>query len=235
LRHILPAIVLFGVSCGDPLAGADYRGEAIFKLEGQISTVQTLPDELRNAEFAVSMFWSPDEPAGTTRLIEQPSVTTTVHFPSTFILRVFEAPAEEHFPSADALAAFGLVLIYVDANGDRHYDRTAGDSLVGGSLLRGLLYAREDLEAAESPSGEALAAGFNVVDLPLDPESCMMSMPPPRGDGFDGPIFGCAEGGRCPPGAVCDPEDRICVASGVFELVILNQFLLERAFCRPPP
>jgi hypothetical protein len=221
------------VACGDPLAGTDYRGEALFKLEGQVLTVNTLPEPLRDAEFAVSMFWSPNEPLETRTLVEQPSVTTTVRFPSTFTLRVFEAPAEQHFPSADATTAFGLVLVYVDMNHDRRYDFSSGDRLLGGSLNRGLLYAKSDVAAESSPSGEALSAGFNVVMLPLESTTCM-GMPPPMGaPNFDGPRFGCGEGRPpCPPGTTCDFMDGVCAASDVFELVIVPGFGLDHAFCR---
>lgn len=226
------SMLVFVSACGDPLAGTDYRGEPLFKLEGQISTVETLPDELRDAEFAVSMFWSPNDPVETTTLIEQPSVTTTVRFPSTFTLRVFEPPADEHFASTDAATAFGLVLVYVDADNDRRYSAAAGDQLLGGSMNRGLLYARDDVDAASSPSGNALTAGFNVVELPLIESSCSgFTQPPPHSGGSGGPRFGCGDGHPCPPGTSCDIEDNICAASDVFELVIRTRFQLMRAFC----
>ncbi len=223
-------------ACGDPLADTSYRGEPLFKLDGQISTVETLSSELREANFAVSMFWSPNDPIETTTLIEQPSVTTTVRFPSTFTLRVFEPPAAEHFSSSDAQTAFGLVLVYVDADNDQHFDASAGDKLVGGSTDRGLVYALSDVAAEDSPSGEALVAGFNVVDLPLQEQSCamMMWMMGMRGGG-DGPEFGCGGERGCPPGTTCDPSEMICASSEVFELVIRTRFELQHAFCGRAP
>src|SRR5262245_48048293 len=115
------AMVVLGLAlsaCGDPLVSGDYRGEPIFKLEGQIATIAVLPSELRDADFSISLFWSPlrDPTAPDPVLIEQRSVTTTVRFPSTFELRVFQPPAEEHFASSDSAWVAGLLLVYVDSD-----------------------------------------------------------------------------------------------------------------------
>jgi xanthosine utilization system XapX-like protein len=232
-----PLIALVALTgCGDALVGGSYRGEPLFKVEGQIASIGVLPEALREADFAISVFWSPFEApmSRMPRFVEQSSVTTSVRFPSSFELRVFEPPGEAHFASADDAWVPGLLLVYADLDGDRSFRPEAGDVLVGGGLAQGLLYARLDVPAAESPTREALSAGFSVVDLPLGREACAA---PPMRRGDDprrmepGSSF-CGDGRGCGPGTVCDPEDRICVPDTQLQLQIVPEFRLQQPFCR---
>ncbi len=218
-------------SCGDPLADAAYRGTPIFKLEGQITTVDLLPPELLDATFGVSIFWAPEGDLTDPRLVEQPSVTTDVRFPSTFELRVFEPPNDLHFGSATAAWVVGLVLAYVDQDADGVYAEGAADELIGGSLRRGILYARTELESSQSPNLQVVRQGFSVVDLPL--RTTCAALPRPqlmgrRGGGFS---FTCDQ--ECPAGFVCDARERVCRPDETFNLLITPTFDLRSVICRP--
>ena len=229
LRAFPLMALLMLVACGDALTDARYRGAPIFKIEGQITTRNPLPEELLDANFAVSMFWTPNEDLGQPMLLEQPSVTTDVRFPSTFELRVFEPPTDEHLGSDVAPWGVGLVLVYVDADNNGRLAPFSDDLLIGGSIARGLIYARTALEPIDSPTGEALPAGFSVVDLPLN-GSCESLPRKPVYGRFFAAGRGCS---GCPGGFVCDASERVCVPDESFNLVILPDFGLASVICEP--
>ena len=56
MRALVVSIALLPLACGDALVSGEYRGEPIFKLEGQITTISVLPETLRDAELSISLF-----------------------------------------------------------------------------------------------------------------------------------------------------------------------------------
>ena len=217
-------------ACGDSLTTADYRGAPIFKLEGQVTTRITLTEDLRNADFAVSLFWAPDGDLSAPTLVEQSSVTTNVRFPATFELRVFEPPGDEHLGSAETPWGVGLVLVYIDGDGDDRYTLDSPDELVGGSVSRGFVFARTDLSPDASPTGEALSAGFSVISLPLGAACSTLPRSPFSGRTRGSNAISCSSG--CRPGFVCDDEDQVCIPDETFNLVIVPDFALTSVICR---
>lgn len=231
-ERLFALLLVLTAGCGDPLTDAAYRGAPILKLDGQITTRGLLSADLLDSDFAVSLFWAPDNSAP--KLVEQSSVTTDVRFPSAFELRVFEPPTDTHFGDADAAWVVGLVLVYSDANVDARYEPNSDDEFVGGSLFRGLVYARSDIEASDAPHGQALSAGFNVVDLPFARECKSLKRRSPGGgpsqNGFNPMVQACAEG--CRPGFVCDEREGVCAPDETFNLLIDPEFALAHAICR---
>lgn len=221
--------LLLGLAaCGDALVDADYRGQPIFKLEGQITARRALPEEQLDASFVVSVFWAPTSGGRVLGLVEQDSLTTSVRFPATFELRVFEPPSDEHFGSARAAWVVGLVLVYIDADGDRRF--TAGvDDVVGGSGSRGLVYARSPVAAPASPTQSRLEVGFGVVDLPLDGGCDALASR--RGETME-PLERKVCNGGCPEGLVCDQRERVCRPDETFVLFIDTAFAPLAAVCR---
>lgn len=223
------------VGCGDALVSGDYRGEPIFKVEGQITAITPLQGALADADLSISLFWSPlkDPTAPNQELFEQKSVSTTVRFPATFQLRVFEPPGDDYFASADASWVAGLLLVYVDSDADGLFD--GSEPLVGGMRGRGLLYARTALAGADSPTGVPLAAGFNVIDLPFTQVTCEQGGQMDHRGGGGGPMsFGCAADRPCREGLVCDLTDRTCRPSETLQLTIEPNFMLGRPLCMRP-
>lgn len=237
MRGAIAAISALSVAgCGDALVGTDYRGDPIFKLEGRIASVGALPEAIEDASFLVSMFWVPTTTSTAERRLEpreQPSVSTNVEFPATFVLRIFEPPEDLHYASDDSSWVIGLLLVYADMDGDSVFDPIGGDQIIGGTLRRGILYARGPVEADASPNGEALEPGFTLVDLPL---RCPRE-PKATGDAWNRdppPPFNCDPRHPCRPGSVCDPVDRVCVAAEPLVLEIVGSFHPDRSLCGPP-
>jgi hypothetical protein len=220
--------------CGDPMVSADYRGEPIFLLTGEVESVgpgsvQLAPDETA----LVSMFWNTNLSRRSQRLLPQDSVSAAVQFPSTFEVRFFDPPETKHLVADDGRYGVGLLLAFVDADGDRTFD--AGERLIGGSLDVAIIWASETIPATESPFARELPSGFSLIDRPF--ASCMRRPPrdgrePRIEDGQRGPS--CASDATCPDGLVCQPTFRVCVPKETLKLVIAADFDLSRAACRDP-
>ena len=230
IRYVL-AVGVVASACGDSLTDSTYRGAPIFKLEGQITNASPLPPDLVDEAFGVSIFWAPRTTFPDPDLVEQSSVTTAVSFPSNVELRVFEPPNDEHFGSSTAGWVVGLVLVYVDADVDGAFDERAGDRLVGGSISRGIVYARTALGAGQSPNGVALDEGFATTSLPLDQSCGALPFSPVSGSRQGGPPGSCRNG--CGPFFTCDDREFVCVPVEAFVLSISSNFSLRSAICRP--
>ena len=215
--------------CDDPLAAADYRGAPIFKVDGQVLARAPLPRRLADADFRVSIFWAPSDERADPKPVEQPSITANLRFPSFFELRVFEPPTDAHLGSPEDAWGIGLVLIYADIDGDGDYRRRAGDEFVGGNVARGLIYARTELDAADSPNGEALPAGFSLVDLPLNEPCDRLPIKLAAGQSPRRPRPSC--GGGCQPGFRCDRGEDVCIPDEVFNLETKGDFKLSQTIC----
>lgn len=231
MRALLFLSILLGASCGEPLVGAEYRGSPIFKLSGQVLARRALPDELLEETFIVSIFWARGGLVIRPDLSEQRSVTTQVSFPATFELRVFEPPTDDLFGSADESWIVGLALVYVDTDRDGRFS-SGTDTLIGGSTNRGLLFARAQTDAENSPTGAALEAGFSLLDLPV--EASCGDVPLARGvsppEGLRNFAGSCTSG--CRPGFVCDVADGTCAVAETFTLFVDTGFTLAALLCR---
>jgi hypothetical protein len=220
--------------CGDPMVSADYRGEPIFLLNGVIESVGPGSVQLAPGETAlVSMFWSVSLSRRAPRLLPQDSVTAAVQFPSTFEVRFFDPPEPKHLVADDGRYGVGLLLAFVDADGDLAFD--PGERLIGGSLDVAIIWASETIPPNESPFARELPSGFSLIDRPF--ATCMRR--PPRDDreplvqgGQRGPS--CASDATCPEGLICQPTFRVCVPKETLELVIVADFDLSRVTCRDP-
>jgi hypothetical protein len=226
--RLLP-LALALISCGDPLVDNTYRGEPIWFVEGTINAPEKLDDDLSlGDDVRASLFWIPnlsvlDQPV----LVEQSSVTAEVRFPATFEVRVFEPPDVSHFVNFDDRYAAALLLIYVDKNLDGFYG--AADQVVGGTLNKVLLFARETVPAEASPTGEPIPVGFSLGQPPLVcPQTASgreepLPLPPER-LGFC-EIEMCPEDWNCNLWGFCEPEYPLTIT------VLESQFIPKDILC----
>lgn len=147
--------------CGDPLGGADFRGDALFTFSGQVAIVEQLGAGERDAR--VSVFWV-SEITSSEMGVEQASTAVEVSFPSTFEVHIFHPPGAEHFIAGGAYA-LGRLLVYDDADGSGAW--SAGDELLGGAHNKVLVYAADDVPGGESPTGGPIPRGYALATLPL--------------------------------------------------------------------
>ena len=228
MRRILFA--LLSISCGDPILDTAYRGEPIWFAEGTINAPEQLEGLKLGDEVRASLFWIPnlskdENPV----LVEQTSVTAEVRFPATFEVRVFELPALDHYVESDGRYAAALLLIYVDEDRDGFY--SGYDRLVGGTLNKVLVFAREVVPAEDGPTDDELPVGFSLVQPPLKcpqydgtpffPEDARL----PDGPGFCA-MNPCPEQTRCNDTGWCEPQ---------FPLTIqVREFIAKDVLCLPP-
>lgn len=220
MRNLLSGKAFSGallVGCSGGLVDASYRGEPLFSVRGQVLQVQDIA--LTEHPVRVALFWSPtgQTDLDPTQLSEQPAVAVGISFPAAFTLNVFEPPAEAQMrPDGTAI---GVVLVYQDRNGDGQLN--AGE-LIGGASDRAIVYTREGVPAAASPTRDALQPGFQLVRVPSscgEATSCVL----PLG-------AGCAsdadcQGGRCFdddlfPGGYCalPASEAVCIPPGAAAL-----------------
>lgn len=222
------ALVLGLVGCGDPLVQASYRGEPILRLVGRIAALRGVAVQ-PNEEALVSMFWNTDPSSRPPALVEQQSVSTNVEFPNAFEVLVFDPPTEAHLLTSDPRLAVGFLLVYADADGDRRFG--PGDRIVGGNVSKALVWALEEVPAAEAPFGVSLPTGFSLSNLGQMPCELMPrdDRPPNR---IAPPVKACTDDASCPPEFACDEAFRVCVPRDSFDLVIGEDFDLAAAGCR---
>jgi hypothetical protein len=196
---VLAALVI--ASCGDPIVDTTYRGEPIWTVEGTISAPEQLDGLSLGDEVRASLFWIPNLSAQEQLLfVEQTSVTAEVRFPATFEVRVFEPPTLDHFNQFDSRYATALLLIYVDEERDGFYSGT--DRVVGGTLNKVLVFAREAVPLEDSLTNAEIPIGFSLLQPPF---KCPNSAGPGRE--FDSPIpdrFGYCEMQQCPDDSKCN-------------------------------
>jgi hypothetical protein len=194
LRRLVAGALLL-VACGDPLVEQGYRGAPLYTFTGQIGSVSG--GSTFEAPVRAAVFWSID---GTTNLhgdlVEQSAIALAVRFPGTFEINVFEPPRDVPWKDPQAPVRVGLVLVYEDVNGNHRLDP---GELRGGARNEALLYVERAVPAAASPTGRALAPGFQAQRLPM-----------PCG------VPSATAGGDCgvPLGASCD-TDADCGTGGL--------------------
>jgi len=139
----LLAAVLVG--CGDPLVGADYLGEPLAVVDGQV----ILEDDRGDIDWSklhVSLFWSGG--SSVDRRSEQQVVVET-QFPALYTITVYTPPPERVLhPVGDGSAsvALGMPLLYLDEDADQRWD-PATERVLGGALDAILVYTTAPLEA----------------------------------------------------------------------------------------
>lgn len=202
------AAVLFAlaawVGCGDALVDERYRGEPIFKAKGTIDA-QAAASSFVDGTVRASIFWQTEGGA----LMEQQSLSTQVEFPSSIEVLVFYPPPHQALvKAASSSYAVGMVLLYVDLDGDRRFD-DGQDRFVGGDTRNGFLYSPAQASAEASPTGTALAAGFSLVNLTT---LCNWRRAQTGQDPLpDYPR--CRTGRVCDQGYVCRAATRVCTPS----------------------
>lgn len=213
--------------CGEPLVDADYRGEPILRLVGRISALRG--DALATDDEAlVSMFWNTDLGIEPPPLVEQQSISTNVQFPNEFEVLVFDPPTEQHLLQNDARLAVGFLLVYADRDGDRIFG--AEDAIVGGNIKKALMWATEDVAAADAPFGADIPAGFSL--LRVGEMQCEASLSSARlSMRASTTVRMCSSNDDCPRDFSCDTTFRVCVPRDGFDLVIGEDFDLMGASC----
>lgn len=220
--------------------GADYRGEPLFSVPGQV--LQFDSTALSGAPIRVSLFWSPagETDAATQGLLEQTSVSVAVSFPAAFALHVFEPP-EPRFRTSDGLG-FATIRVYQDTNRDGRYSE---GELVGGAEERAVVWSAAPVAAGESPTREALSAGFQLVRLPAPCGSSTCALPLDAACTVDedcggGVCLHDPSGGSCvfpSSGVSCVPTGAVALYVDALDDVVFAKACTAagdcRASCRP--
>lgn len=78
---------------------------------------------------------------------------------STYHWLVFDAPDQLGSPLV------GQLRVYLDVDGDARFGE--GDEMIGGLSTEGFLFAANPVDAADSPTGQAIPPGVHVLPFPL--------------------------------------------------------------------
>jgi len=128
------ASLLWLAACG-PLADADYPGEVLFTLRGNVLTSEG--QDYRDESLRVSLFWVSGDDA-----VEEQAVGMTTAFPARYTLELYAYPPTEALGAAgwqDRDVAVGMPLLYLDETNDGRWD--PHEPIVGGSPEEVVLYA----------------------------------------------------------------------------------------------
>jgi hypothetical protein len=213
LRHI--ALMVAISACGDALVTKDYRGDPIFTIEGRVTDIryEFEPGE----QLQASIFWSleGDTTVDPALLVEQTAVAVRVTFPSAFRINIFDTP-DPVLVSSGRDYWLGEIMVYEDEDGN---GRFSPGELRGGASYSALLYATRDLAREESPTGQALPAGFTIVNLPL-PCEAVEPIDPAPGGGECGVTIGasCSTDADCGTGVCLDSDGYITFPGGYCSL-----------------
>ncbi len=156
------------MGCGDPLATADYKGEALFSLGGTV--LDESGGDLPADALRVTILW--ERPDATVAPYE-PSITVETTFPARYQLTLFSPPADSAMQSAPwgGSVVMGVPVLYQDGDGDDTFSGDPDvDPIVGGTDEVLLLYTDTAAEPpADDPELPALAKGFSALELMGDP------------------------------------------------------------------
>lgn len=207
---IRAAWVLALLGCGDPLVPPPYRGEPVYVHAGfQISGRPDTPPV--HPRWAV--FWIRDGIHGALAEVDEQIGTSRPAQVSEGPLHLFAAPGDDLLTETAAGGRYGLARILVYDDTDRDGRRAPDTERIIAHGDEALLYAPRALDAARSPTGRALPAGFHRITLPLP------CTPIPPGDATcDVPLGApCDSRFRCGSGACWLEEaggwpNGICVA-----------------------
>lgn len=195
-------------TCGDPLVSDQYRGEPLFRFSGQVVAFDGVPQAEYNPR--LSIFWSKTgrTDVAVDDLVEQPSASVKVSFPSEFEVLIFNPPEPVHMVNASY--GLALILIYNDVDDDGWFNPNKSDeTIIGGSEERVLVYARKAFDAAQSPVHMSIPAGFSALWLPIE---CDLDIPPESLEACSPTI-----GAPCDSAADCG-ENGVCLREVVSTL-----------------
>ena len=164
MRGLLLSLAVLMVSCGQMAVDGHYRGEPLFAIRGTVSVTATRSD--LSGELRVALFWARPGSAGGAPLdavtaVEQ-EVGTASSFPARVALTVHERPGAELIataPDVQGTFALGMLLVYLDVDGDGRWDRGL-EELVGAAPDAVVVYAPAGLTGGRYGT---LAAGFHLL------------------------------------------------------------------------
>ena len=169
IRLIALALTLpLSSACGDALVDAQWRGEALFTINGFVYLALSpeefeATDYLQDGELRTALFWAPTRGSSYSLAgaVEQ-DVSAVGSFPARFALTIYAPPPTELLrpdPETSADFAVGLLVAYRDINGNDQWDR-ATERFVGGATDRFVLYVPNGI--ANTAFGR-LDAGFHRI------------------------------------------------------------------------
>lgn len=206
---VVAAVIAFAVWCGDPLVDAAFPGASRLTVRGNVTGNARELDDRRppgetDSRARVALFWNP---AGTEltqldQLVEARGTNVLAAVPFSYQLEIYDLPGEGAFVERGLPGnyAIGIVAAYSDRNDDGI--RQADEPFVGLAGGAAIVYAAEDLDATETPTGRPLGQGFHHVSLPM---ACAKIPNIPRGTEECGVPVGekcrhdsdCGENGFC--------------------------------------
>lgn len=217
----LVVVSFLSVGCGTPLTNEAYRGEPLFKVEGQLGSASSTKETPQNVR--ASIFWSSAfEVESVQDLVEQSSTSAEVRFPSTFELRFFRRPEIEHALKDTQGVSIGVMLLYEDRDQNKLFN--GDDRLLGGTTSKGIVFSKGPLTL----SGVSIPAGFSLIDLPF--LNCPEELFPNPHEAHMHGVESCAVQG-CPEELRCDQRFGFCFPRSPLMLVIEDDFSVQRALC----
>jgi len=153
--------------------GAEYRGDALLILQGQVMVEEDLPP--LEAEVRVAVFWSSRGGHGETH---QQEAAVLTDFPAQYTLSLYTPPPDEVLYQPDPAPssfAVGLPLIYEDIDGNGRFD-SGIETVVGGAEDAMVIYFPEPV----------------VIPDPPEPPDTADTTPP---EGAAEPLYGDIEAG----------------------------------------
>ncbi|TPV96853.1 MAG: hypothetical protein B7733_02535 [Myxococcales bacterium FL481] len=158
-------------SCGAGIVDESYRGEPMLRIRGNVSIDDSFVDieRIEREALRIALFWAKRSgDVEDDRFVLEDQVVTEGTFPASFQMRIFTPPpAAALGPVVDGEGtgqgqiAVGVVLIYVDANRNRRWDRE-WETLVGGSV-DGRMITYSPSGAASQALEWSVPAGFSVM------------------------------------------------------------------------
>jgi hypothetical protein len=194
-------------ACGDALVDTNYRGTSLLTFEGQVRYA-TSHFPKREYNIRLSVFWSPEGPkSDKDRMVEQPSASILIDFPSAFQISLYQPPESKHFMIDHPKVAIGRIMLYDERDNEKGYKKKK-DDFVGGAVSKGIVYASEFVPAGESGLGLALEPGFHLVNLPMNCGEVDGPTPEPSdcGKTLGDPCTVQTAESDCGPAALCIPD-----------------------------
>lgn len=150
-------------ACGAPLHGADYPGQPMMQLAGQVLIEDPLPTP--QGEVRVAVFWSSQGEHGEQH---QQETAVSTAFPARYSLTLYTPPPDEVLyqpPHMSSPAAVGLPMLYDDVDLDGVFDAT--EQLLGGSQDVLILYALESMGHLPPPGDDTDEPEDDTDDPPV--------------------------------------------------------------------
>jgi hypothetical protein len=150
-RPLLVSLAVGASACGDALMGADYQGEPLMILAGQVITEAALPE--LSGEVRVALFWSSH--GGHGQQHEQ-QVAVNTSFPSRYELHLYTTPPDEVLyqpPHAPGSVGIAVPMLYEDTDGDGQYHSSV-DRVLGGAQDVLVFYNSETMHPAPPPEDD---------------------------------------------------------------------------------